>query len=376
MATPRAGHIWRRWRAPLAITGLVLLGGVAVALLQPAPASQGYLDPASVGPGGAHALTDLLAGRGQPVTRTVTAAAAADAAAGGGTLVVTGPQYLTGGELAGLRRAPGSLVLVAPDAAALAVLAPGVRLAGLAAVEPRPARCRLTAATLAGSADMGGLALRPQPGLAGAAGCYPAGPPGAPPSLVRYRAGSRVITVLGTGTPLTNQYLGQLGNAALALNLLGSGQRTGRPVVWLAPLPIPPGTGAGRPRPLTSLIPLGAYLIAAQLGITVLVTAAWRMRRLGPLVAERLPVVIRASETVEGHARLYAARRARGAAAAALRAAAVSRLTAARRAAARCRPGRRDGRARGPQQGQPGPDRDDAVRPGAGQRCRAGRAGR
>lgn len=334
---PTAG-IWRRWRLPLAIIGLVLLGAVAIALLQPPSASLGYLDPADVGPGGTHALADILAQRGEPVTRAVSPAAALAAAAGGATLVVTGAQYLTGGQLAGLGRAPGSLMLVAPDAAALAALAPGVRLVGPALIGPAPARCRLTAAVLAGNADMGGLALRPRPGLTGAVGCYPQGPPGALPSLVRYLAGGRVITVLGTGTPLTNQYLGQLGNAALALNLLSSSQPgagqpgarqpgAGRRIVWLAPPPIPPGAG-GR-KSLTSLIPLGTYLIAAQLGIAVLVTALWRARRLGPLVPEQLPVVVRASETVEGHARLYASRRARGAAAAALREAAAGRLMTA-----------------------------------------------
>ena len=34
--------------------------------------------------------------------------------------------------------------------------------------------------------------------------------------------------------------------------------------------------------------------------------AIWRGRRFGPLVAERLPVTVRAAETTEGRARLYA----------------------------------------------------------------------
>ena len=36
-----------------------------------------------------------------------------------------------------------------------------------------------------------------------------------------------------------------------------------------------------------------------------LAAAIWRGRRLGALVAERLPVVVRANETMEGRARLY-----------------------------------------------------------------------
>src|SRR5262249_57583714 len=51
------------------------------------------------------------------------------------------------------------------------------------------------------------------------------------------------------------------------------------------------------------------------------------MGRFGPLVFEPLPVVVRASETAEGHGRLYRSRRARDRAAAALRAAAVARIT-------------------------------------------------
>jgi hypothetical protein len=73
-------------------------------------------------------------------------------------------------------------------------------------------------------------------------------------------------------------------------------------------------------------VPLTAYLVLAQLGVALALTALWRARRLGPLVTERLPVIVRASETVEGHARLYQSRRARDRVAATLRAAAAGRL--------------------------------------------------
>ena len=64
-----------------------------------------------------------------------------------------------------------------------------------------------------------------------------------------------------------------------------------------------------------------------QLFLAAVLTAAWRVRRLGPLVTEPLPVVVRASETVEGHGRLYRSRRSRGRAAAVLRGAALHRIT-------------------------------------------------
>ncbi len=65
-----------------------------------------------------------------------------------------------------------------------------------------------------------------------------------------------------------------------------------------------------------------------QVGIALLVIGFWRARRLGPVVTEPLPVVVRAAETVLGRARLYAAARARDTAAAALREGSRTRLAA------------------------------------------------
>lgn len=57
-----------------------------------------------------------------------------------------------------------------------------------------------------------------------------------------------------------------------------------------------------------------------------MLAAIWRARRLGPLVAERLPVAIRASESTEGRARLYRRANARDRAADSLRAATRTRI--------------------------------------------------
>lgn len=54
--------------------------------------------------------------------------------------------------------------------------------------------------------------------------------------------------------------------------------------------------------------------------------AIWRGRRFGPLVRERLPVTVRAAETAEGRARLYAQTRDAAHAADDLRIAALRRL--------------------------------------------------
>jgi hypothetical protein len=321
------------------LVALILAGGALIALIQAGPPVAGPLDPNDTGPQGTHALAALLTHRGQTVSRATTAAAAAGQASGGGaTLVITDPGLLGHPQLVALARVRTSLLLVAPGRAALAVLAPQVSAAGEAPVFSTPPRCGLPAAVRAGTAYLGGEELSthapggyrcyPARALPGTRRTQPAATPRIAPgryvSLVRYTTQGQVITVLGSGAAFSNQYLASDGNAALALNLLGTTPR----VVWLTPSPAAAAAAApGRPRSLTSLLPGPVYLVVAELVIALLLTVAWRMRRFGPLVPEPLPVVVRASETVEGHARLYRARRARGRAAAALRAATLARIT-------------------------------------------------
>jgi hypothetical protein len=319
----RAPGGWRRWRGPAVVIGIIVLGGIIVGLIQPTGGTNGYLDPGDARPDGAHALAQLAGQRGATVTRVSSAAAAraatADTTTAGRpvTLLVTNPELLTVSQLKTLAQAPGNRIVVAPDAAVLAILAPRVTETGTPPVQTQTPGCALPAARLAGSVQAGGLALRTT--AAGAFRCYP-GPN--QPSLVRYTAGGRTITVLGTGVPLTNEYLAAQGNAALALNLLGPAR-----IIWLVPSLPPPGSiGAGGRASFASVVPFGAYLVLLQLFIAAGLAALWRGRRLGPVVAERLPVVVRAAETVEGHGRLYQARAARDQAAAALRQAARDRI--------------------------------------------------
>lgn len=315
----RPADTWRRWRAPLGIILVILLGGALIALLQPSAHQAGYLDPRDPGQFGTRALAHLLAHRGEPVIEAGTVQSAEAAAQGGGvTLVITSPGLLSGSQLGRLAGVNASLLLVEPVPAEVTALAPGAAVAGDAPVRPADPGCSLPAASLAGGADMGGEQLRST--APGAWQCYPVD---GRPSLVRYRTGGRTVTLLGTGAPLTNQYLGEYGNAALALDLLDGSSR----IVWLVPSLAPGGPPPGGPRSLLSLIPRPAYLVTIQLAIAVVLAALWRMRRLGPLVAEPLPVIVRASETVEGHGRLYRSRRSRDRAAAVLRDAALNRLT-------------------------------------------------
>jgi hypothetical protein len=138
--------------------------------------------------------------------------------------------------------------------------------------------------------------------------------------LIRFRDNGRTVTAVGSTDFMTNGSLLQAGNAALAMNLAGDRPR----LIWYAPHRVEGETSS--PASISDLIPENVIWIVWQLCLVVLLVALWKGRRPGPLVAEQLPVVVRASETVEGRGRLYRSRRARDRAAEALRTAALQRL--------------------------------------------------
>ncbi len=299
------------------VLGVVL----AVLLFSAPPKSNDYLDPADGTQNGSKGLAQILAQRGYGIDEVYSPAKALGAVGSSGavTLLITSPDLLTAGQQRQLAHARADLVLVEPGAASLPVLAPSVRVANPeAAISSAAPSCSLPAARLAGPADAGGITYQV---AATAAGCYPFG---GHPSLVRYTAAGRTVTVLGSGLPMSDAYLADQGNAALLLNLLAAHQR----IVWLTPEPAVasalPNEVPGQRTP--PLLPSVAALIVWQLVIALLLAVIWRARRFGPLITEKLPVVVRASETVEGHARLYQARRSRSRAAATLRAAMLDRL--------------------------------------------------
>jgi len=136
-------------------------------------------------------------------------------------------------------------------------------------------------------------------------------------------AAGRTVTVLGQAEMLTNAHLAEDGNAALALWSLGR-----RPsLVWYLPDPLEL-SAASTPPTLSELVPSWVRWVLIDIAIAVGFALAWQARRLGRLVTEPLPVVVRAAETQEGRARLYRRARARGRAAATLRTACLRRLAA------------------------------------------------
>ncbi|WJV48336.1 DUF4350 domain-containing protein [Streptomyces flavofungini] len=363
--TPR--QLWTRTRGIVLAAVILLATAVAIAAVR-SGTEHGSLDPRSADPYGSRAVAELLADRGVS-TRVVTTTAEARAAAGPDTtLLVANPDLLTDRQQSRLHDATegsgGRTVLVAPGSPSVSKLAPGVTADAAPSDDSTLSPdCDLPTARRAGPADVGGIrydSLAP-----GAEACYvsdglpsllvlpatsakdgspetanapedtpkqaegaqeaqdaPEAPEGAARNTPEKSPARGDTVVLGAPDILHNDRLDKHGNASLALQLLGS-----RPhLVWYLPSLSDDAVDETADDSFFDLIPSGWFWGTLQLTLAAALAALWRGRRLGPLVPEKLPVAIRASETAEGRARLYRKADARDRAAAALRSATRTRL--------------------------------------------------
>jgi hypothetical protein len=294
----------------IAISAIAAIGAYFTA-----PRPGGRMDPESTGPDGAHALVALLRDRGVDVV-VANNVADVERAARPDSLLLAAETYYTRGTdlLTRLADVPGDRLILEPTSRVRQALAPDIRLGGAGVLTMEP-DCDLREANRAGTVQLGATDTYQKARDVEVTRCYGG-------ALVRYHSDGRTITVVGAADFMTNAGLLQEGNAALAMNLAGTRPR----LVWYAPQQAEGESGTAGSS-LTDLMPDAVTWIVWQLCLAVLLLAIWQGRRLGPLVAEKLPVVVRASETVEGRARLYRSRRARGQAAEALRTATLQRLT-------------------------------------------------
>jgi hypothetical protein len=297
-------------------TALALAAIVAVAVLTAVLTTSrpgGRMDPGATSPSGARALVTLLREAGVDIVVADTVEDVEKAARGDTLVLVAESGYLPADQLRRLAAVPGDRLVLEPPARAREALAGLIRTDDGGRPGGKP-DCTLREANRAGIVRLDGAATYLGVDGTEITRCYGG-------ALVRYRDDSRTVTVVGSADFMTNGGLLTQGNAALAMNLAGTSPR----LVWFAPQRVP--AGAGGQATIGELIPTWVGWVVIQLVVTVALLAWWRGRRLGPLVAEPLPVVVRASETVEGRARLYRSHRARDRAAAALRTAALHRIT-------------------------------------------------
>ncbi|CAL9554359.1 putative membrane protein [Streptomyces sp. enrichment culture] len=319
-----ARQLWTRTRGVALAVALLLAAAVTIAVIR-SDTRHGNLDPRSADPQGSRAVAELLADRGVSTRVVTTLDEARAAVAPDTTLLVAVPDLLTADQQNRLHattaESGGRTVLIAAGSASVERLAPGVTADPVTSPDSTLIPdCDLPAARRAGTADTGGI--RYTTTHLEADQCYRSERLA---TLIRVPqpSGSGDTIVLGAPDILHNEHLDEQGNASLALQLLGS-----RPhLVWYLPsLSDASATDTGDDKTLVDLLPSGWLWGTLQLFIAAAVAALWRARRLGPLVPEKLPVAIRASETVEGRARLYRKANARDRAAAVLRSTTRTRL--------------------------------------------------
>lgn len=307
-----AGWLRRAW-LPILIATLVVATTVGLAIVGSAPAAR-PLDPTDASPAGARAVVALLRQQGidvEPVSGVEQLRSAQDT-----TFVIADPGVLGPDELAVLSEGHSDVVLIAPEDNVLSLLGIPVRTSDDVAADEVQPRCGLPAAAAAGTVTVDGPVY-----TAGgdAQRCYPVD--GDPAVIVVTMFNGRRFTVVGSRAVFANHTLDKDGNAALALGLLGDHRR----IDWL--IPVAPTAAQDTERHgLTDLLPGRLWWALLDIVVALVLFALSRGRRLGPLVTEPLPVVVRATETVEGRARLLRGARARDASADALRSATRHRL--------------------------------------------------
>ncbi|WP_395691063.1 DUF4350 domain-containing protein [Nocardioides sp.] len=294
---------------------LVVLAGLLVAVAVVALTGRGAtrtapLDPDNPDPAGAQAVARVLADQGVDVAVVRDADALEQTRVDGETtIVVTSTDQLGRSTIRRLRAHAGGARLVLVEPGPGTVRAFGVRAA--------PYRVLLDGPRAADCADpvVAGLEVEVDSAVEYAVdgGCF-RGEHGA--LLAEPRPG---LVLLGAGEALTNDQVVRADDAALALRLLGRGDR----LVWYVPTvsDLVGDDGVS----LATLLPdwlRPALLLAA---VAVVALMLWRARRLGPLATEPLPVVVKAIETTRSRGRLYRRAADRAHAAAALRAAARDR---------------------------------------------------
>jgi hypothetical protein len=292
-----------RWLAPLIVFVLLIASAMAVTLLtQGARRNTDDLDPANPGFYGAQALAHVLSNHGVRVTvvrsqRELLSQAVDDAT----TVAITGTSSLSGRTArAALVHAASaaSLVLLDPDpevtrGMGLPVDSHLVDLTDLAAGCPGTdvgAGFRLAHADRAYAPTANGspaaTCFRDQGNGGGAMVSLPA------------TAGRPPVILIGDESLIVNGLILDSDNAAIALHLFGHTDR----LLWYAPSATDIAATDSNSRSITpSWFQPGLALVASA----VLFLCLWRGRRLGRLVTEPLPVIVRAVETTESRGRMY-----------------------------------------------------------------------
>ncbi|MEV8250847.1 DUF4350 domain-containing protein [Microbacterium sp. NPDC076768] len=277
----------------LVVILVLLVAFVAIRVSASSPNERGVLDPESRSDTGALALAEILRDQGVEVSISRSRAEARAELDADTTLVMTNPYTLTDDALATLIEPAERVVFLTTSTHLLSALKIGENAPGT--LFDATANCDVAEFAQVGSIRADRLFLPAD----GVQACF--GTPAGSAVLLDEGASPRRAVVEGSRL-LSNAYLAENGNAALGLALLAQTDR----VVWYVPSLDDSDIEGETVDTLGTLTPPWITPAILLLMVAGVAAALWRGQRFGPLVAETLPVTVRASETMHGRARLTA----------------------------------------------------------------------
>lgn len=289
--TPTLGRLARRSLIWVAIIGvIVVIAAIGIALAQSGQNTDAMAADNAT-PSGGKALVEVLRHEGVTVIVASSLEEAEDAVRDPDTTTLflyDASFYLDEDQTERALELAATTVVLQPSYEALEQISPDLALAGYMS-GTHEADCSVDAAQTAEQITTTGDGYRILDG--DAEGCFADGDVFSLVQLDGY-------TVLGATEALTNGQILEQGNAALGLNLLGANDT----LVWYLPSAEDYDTDVATSGELSPPWVLPVTLTLFLVGLAAIL---WRGRRLGPLIVENLPVTVKASETMQGRARLY-----------------------------------------------------------------------
>ena len=315
-----------RWVTSLVVIGVLLAMAMALTLLdRGGRGNTDDLDPANPRSAGAQALARVLGDHGVKVTVVRSQRELLDETIDGtSTVVITHTLRLSG-------RTARTALTHAASAASVVLLDPdpevtkGMELpvdSHLTDLSTPAAACTGTGLGQDFRLEGAERAYTTTANAAGATTCFPDKLDGGG-AMVRLpgAVGRPPVTLLGDDTLISNGTILDSDNAAIALQLLGQTAH----LIWYIPSLADITASEGTSR---SIAPQWFQPGVALAASAVVFLGLWRGRRLGRLVTEPLPVIVRAIETTESRGRMYRRSHDRARALAVLQLATRRRLTA------------------------------------------------
>jgi hypothetical protein len=292
-----------RLLTPLILVLLLVASALTVTMLsRGSPHNTVDLDPANPGFSGAQGLAHVLSDHGVRVIIVRGQRELLDQRVDGATTVaIAGTNKLSG-------QTARSAMTHAASAAGLVVLNPDPEVTRGMGLPVDPHLTALTDVAAGCQAAGLGTGLRlanadtayvPTAEGTAATTCFPDKTDGGGAMVTLPAAAGRPpTTLLGDGSLITNGFILDADNAAIALRLFGQTDR----LIWYVPSMSDIAAGDSTSRSLAPTWFRPGLILGTS---AVVLLCLWRGRRLGRLVTEPLPVVVRAVETTESRGRMY-----------------------------------------------------------------------